>query len=155
MTSQEKYEAITSAYEYKKLDTPRAGDGAEGIYIRSAALDTNVDNFLSELQRGLDIDFDLSYEVAKDASYILADSTTLEEIEAGTFDPYEACNDCYSVYTYPRLRLLDANNQAEIGDIMKEYQTYDIASACAIWYDTKVREAVEKMITYITRSDNE
>jgi len=53
----------------------------------------------------------------------------------------EAATDCASVYTAERLGYMNNRNQDEISDVMREYSTHDIATACAIWYDQQVENA--------------
>ena len=51
-----------------------------------------------------------------------------------------------SVYTSERLAYLYPINQQEISDIMREYSLGDIATACAVWYDSMVAHACRAII---------
>lgn len=50
-----------------------------------------------------------------------------------------------SVYTRERLDYLTIYNQDDITNIVKKYNC-DIATACAYWYDERVRQAVNLLI---------
>lgn len=53
---------------------------------------------------------------------------------------YERASDCASVYTSDRLAYLNLWNQDEISEIVHSISSYDIATACAIWYDKRIEE---------------
>lgn len=142
-TKTKKLESIKNAYCLHKR-------GNEDIHILDTdKLDTATQNALLDIQRGLETDFDISYEIMADACDLFSDIETIEDLEdeASTDTANEA--EPSSVYIGVRLSYLSVNNQQEVSDIMKEYSTEDIATACAIWYDNKVREAYSVLRDYI------
>ena len=148
MTSQEKYNAIINAYETKEA----VNDSRKTIQVIKATTSQEIGDKLVDIQYALDIDFNLSYEVTSKACDIIS-SLTIEQIQSPNIDLNELVQNACSVYTWDQLQVLDANNQAEITDIIKEHNSndVDIACACAIWYDNKVTEALQALINYINQ----
>lgn len=90
----------------------------------------------------------LSYDICYDACAFFDDITDKyynnDDINGDEYiNEYEPS----SIYTYDRLQYLNNNNQQEISDVMKEYSIDDIATACAIWYDNMVRQAISTIIS--------
>lgn len=83
--------------------------------------------------------FELNYSIMSDACTAMSEinEDTLEDM-----DPYELSMDTASVYTATQLSWLNINNQVEIADIVREYET-DIGTACAVWYEQQVATACE------------
>lgn len=87
---------------------------------------------------------DLDYEIFSDACDLvreLYDENKDWSDEAITDAIYDRASDSASVYTAARLAYLNIWNQDEISDTMREYNTDDIATACAIWYDRQIEQA--------------
>lgn len=87
---------------------------------------------------------DLSYEICAKACELIADSD-IKDLEGEDLF-YES--ESASVYTSDRLGYLNNNNQGEISDKMKEYDS-DIQTACAVWYDDMVRNVALELRDYI------
>ena len=139
----ERLELVRKAYVTAKR-------GEEDIYILNTdILDTATQNALLDIQHRLEIDFNLSYQVMGTACDLFSEAD--EEIGGlEGMDFSEMARESASVYTYPRLQYMDANNQSDITEIMREYScSIDIADACAIWYDRKVTQACEAIRSYI------
>lgn len=86
--------------------------------------------------------FELDYEIMSDATYIISERETVEELENADF--YELATDQASVYTETQLSYLNIWNQDEISGIAKEFSS-DIGTACAVWYDQQVQQACEML----------
>lgn len=85
---------------------------------------------------------DLDYEIFSKAIDIMVDLFSEAYVEEEIDERiYELSADTASVYIYDRLAYLNIWNQEEISDILKEHQTDDIQSACAVWYDKEVERA--------------
>ena len=90
--------------------------------------------------------FELDYEIMKTACDILSDAEKVTKLTDEEHEKLlESALDSASVYTSTRLSYLNNNNQAEITDILKEYDS-DIQTACAIWYDKMVERAMELLL---------
>lgn len=137
---QTRFELVSNAYTTMKK-------GERDIYI----LDTNkikdmaMQNAILNIQQGLEVSFELSYEIMAKACQCIGE-LTLKELETG--EASEMAAETCTVYTYQRLQYLDGNNQAEITDIVKGYDT-DIEKACAEWYEQQVTTAIEALKAYI------
>lgn len=138
MTKLEKYNAVTTAYETKKVE-----DSRETISIIKDETPQEVREMLLTMHQDLDVGFDLSYEIMHEVSDALKE-ISLEELP--TAELHE--NEFASVYTATRLSYLAIDNQYDITEIVKETST-DIQTACAIWYDRKCTEAAEMLRDYI------
>lgn len=136
MNTQEKYKAITNAYTITKR-------GEEDIQIIKSNTAPEVKDKLLDIQRELNVGFDLSYEIVSDAAACVSD-ISIEVLPDENF--YET--ECASIYTATRLEYMNGYNQEEITEIIKEYST-DIQTAYAIWYDQKVAEACRELKDYI------
>jgi len=150
MNRPEKINAIANAMRHTG-DNPEKGMRAN-IHVYADDIAKETEDILSEIQRHSDVGFELSYEIMASACNIVDEvysnadiNQTDEELED---DANERANDCASIYTGERLSWLSNWNQEEITQIMKEYSC-DIAGACAIWYDSQVRDMVGELINWI------
>lgn len=150
MNKTEKIDAIAKAMRYTG-DTPEKYMRAN-IYVYADGIAEETKDILIEIQRHSGVGFELSYEIMASACNIVDEvysnadiNQTDEELEEDAFDRTLGCA---SVYTGERLSWLSNWNQEEITDIMKEYSC-DIAGACAIWYDSQVRDMVGELINWV------
>lgn len=143
MTPQQKQKAVANAMEYKTRD-----DGSE-IYVIKAE-EGEVKELLMTIIYDENIGGvqDLNYEIAGVACSAVG-YMDFEELKK--YDTSEDGGDFASVYTFDRLKYLNANNQEEITDTMKEYSTGNISDACAIWYDNAIKDTMRKLIAYILK----
>lgn len=93
--------------------------------------------------------FEQSYSVMYDALALFSE-IAFEDLEA--FDPFE-CPDIASVYYAEQLEYLTVDNMYAIADIVRDNECGDIATACAIWYETTVHDFALSIKSYIL--DNE
>lgn len=145
-TQKERIEYIENAFTSKKVEDQRESI----IIINDLLLGDN-----SELMRDMlfklgeemgNGSFELSYEVMSQACDIMSEvynemEMTGEEYTISDDTIYERSNDNASVYTATRLSYMNIWNENDIADIMKEYGTESISTACAIWYDKQVQSA--------------
>jgi hypothetical protein len=150
MTPQEKYDAIVNAYTTISVPSPET----ERIII-SDKTPEEVRDFLVKAQHDVVDIFNLSYTIADSAASILSE---IEQEDVFDYQGYdmggdldEACSDVASVYTSERLSWLCVANESEISDLMSELEIKSISDACAVWYDQKVRQMIEKFIDYINQ----
>ena len=136
-SKEKKHELISNAYTSIKK-------GEEYIHILDTdkITDMGTQNAILDIQRELNIGFEMSYEVMADACQ------ELSEIDFRDLEGTEFQGEYASVYIYDRLQYLDGNNQDDITDIVKEYSC-DIQTACAVWYDNQVNNACEALRAYI------
>ena len=141
MTNQEKLTALSTAYTVKKVE-----DAREQITV------INDENPIKEDIKAIQFrlndstgTFELDYEIMWSACDILSD---IELDKLADADLYELANDSASVYTSTRLGYLSNQNEGDISDILKEYNS-DIQTACAIWYDQQVAHACEMLREYV------
>jgi len=151
MTKKEKFEAITNAYELKHRDIDD-----KDIQIIKKNIPEEVHDALLDIQRNLEVGFEISYDIVSDACDIIHDRLTPDEAEKEDEDIISTSDlldhngiETASCYTSEQLRYISSTNQHEISDIIKECELDDIASAAAIWYDRKVEEACIALIDYI------
>jgi len=132
-------------------DNPEKGMRAN-IHIYADNIDEETKDILSEIQRHSGVGFELSHEIMADACNIIDEVYTTADIGQSDDDLQDDAFDrtvgIASVYTADQLSWLSVNNQSEITDIAKEYES-DIATACAYWYDNKVRGMVEELVAWI------
>lgn len=112
----------------------------EKFYHFSGSAPEELENLYLEHYEVRDIDYETFSRACDIVSEIYEETPEAdnEKIEEGI---YERASDSASVYTSTRLEYLNIWNQDEISDIMREYGTEDIATACAIWYDRQVEQA--------------
>lgn len=93
--------------------------------------------YLSEIARQASDDMNLWFDQAYEILYNALNTIDIDDLS--DYDYVE--NQEYSqkefadVRTYTRLQYLTNNNQYDIAQILKETNSDDIATACAIWYD--------------------
>jgi hypothetical protein len=108
-----------------------------------------------EIQKNLDVEFDLSYEVMADACNIIADKTlegnNRDSLVGDDLDFFADADSTASVYTSIQLSYLGTHNESEISELMKDEAITSIAQACSIWYSQKVAEACEMLKEYILK----
>lgn len=139
-----KYSNISTAMEVKKR-----ADGTEYHCISDTCDETLKDVLMTLIyDNNIGGSQDLSYEICYQATALLTDDLTEEQILSEDFYIHEHTQEISSIYTATRLAYLNNNNQEEITDTLKEYQT-DISGACAIWYENMVAHACNKIIEYI------
>lgn len=143
MTPEEKKNAITSAMEFKKWD-----NGKEG-YIISNTCDKELKDILLGIiyDENIGGTNDLSYEIAHRACGAIED-IELDDLKDDDFDLNEAVGEVANVYIWERLAYLNTKNQDEITEEMRSFDC-DIQTACAIWYNDIVLQAVETLRKYI------
>jgi hypothetical protein len=129
MTKKEKIAALKSAMTSSKRD-----DGTMFNHFTDGAPIELIGLFLKHYEVK-DFDYQTFY-VAIDMLIDIYDDD-VKDIEDAIC---ERSSERASVYTNGRLAYLNANNQDEVSDIMREYTTKDIADACAIWYDKRIEE---------------
>ena len=134
---------VKKAMEFKKWD-----NGKEG-YIISDSCTGDTKNELMRLIYDENIGgvSDLSYEIVAKATELFEDIENLEQLNEENENESEQA----SIYTAIRLSYLNNFNEQEISDILKEYNTTDISTACAIWYDNMVRQAYDELKAYILK----
>jgi len=150
MNRPEKINAIANAMRYTGGNPERGMRANIHVYADDIAKETK--DILSEIQRHSGVGFELSYEIMASACNIVGELADNADISDNDGDIYEAIAEAVdgtaSVYTGERLSWLSSWNQEEIIDIIKEYSC-DIAGACAIWYDSQVRDMVGELINWI------
>lgn len=152
MTKKEKFNAIINAYEVKHRDCDN-----KDIQVISKKIPKEVHDELLKIQRNLNVGFELSYEIVSDACYEIGDRLIIDDtaekdediINIEDITEHDGIN-CASCYTSVQLEYIDNNNQSEISDIAKDYET-DVAAAAAIWYNEKVLDACRFIIDYINK----
>lgn len=77
--------------------------------------------------------FDQAYEILYDAINTI-DISDLQDYDYAENQEYNQ-KEFADVRTYTRLQYLTNNNQYDIAQILKETNSEDIATACAIWHD--------------------
>lgn len=139
MTKKEKYESL-----YKALIKKTRDDDTEYICFSDDAPEELRDIFIDHNSI-----IDVDYDIFRTACVLLSENPDKPEDEL-----HELADDCASVYTYDRLEYLSVMNQQEISDIMREYETEDIATACAIWYEQQVASAIQTIYSeYINATE--
>lgn len=118
-------------------------DNDQVFYFIKPDTQKDIKDFLLEIVYNQNVggSSDLSYEIIASAVDLLDEDTI--ETEEDYID-----NDSASVYTYDRLQYLNINNQDEITEVLKEFET-DIQNACAYWYDGEVKNVYYQLKDYI------
>lgn len=142
MTKQQKKDLLSVAY------TTMEKNGETIHILDTDKVDTATQGMLLDMQRDLDVGFDMSYEIVAEACSIVGDKD-LEYLEGENFDSFADADSVANVYTGVQLSYLKVYNESEISDLMKDEAITSIAQACSIWHSQKVAEAVEMLVTYI------
>jgi hypothetical protein len=141
MNKEIKLKELENAYKLQKR-----GEG----YISVINTESSIHDAIRDIQFNLNQEtgtFELDYEIMDDACNIINDNIkNIDELKKADF--YELAQDVASVYTATRLSYLNNQNEAEISDIVKEYEC-DIQTACAIWYERQVTRACELIREWI------
>lgn len=143
MQTKEKVAALYDAYELRQVG------GTEKIVL-------NEKSPLYDAMRGAQFhlnertgSFETDYSIMRDACYAIAEA---DADDVNDINAYELSSDTASVYTAEQLSWLNINNQADIADIVKEYDS-DIGTACAVWYEQQVADAIELIIQEVINND--
>ena len=143
MNIAEKLSLIGDAYEYRDVA------GIEKIVLNEKSpLYEHVKEVQFELNELLH-SFEAEYSIMNDACMALSE-VDADEIE--NVDAYELSHDTASVYTATQLSWLNINNQADVADIVREYEC-DIGTACAVWYEQQVATAIEMLLSAVITND--
>jgi hypothetical protein len=143
MNKQQKYDAVVNAM------TTRQREDKE-IYTLKEDTAPEVAKALRDVLYNSGEPLDLAYEMLNSAINELG-NYTLEQIENDDAECQLQEVETASVYTGVRLSYLNNANQTDISTIMKDYSLDDIATACAVYYDEKVREMITALATFITK----
>ena len=149
MTKTQKYNIVLDYMEYKTVDDKR-----ESIPVYKDTLDEykdikdylfhDIQMTMAENDR---IPFEQSYSIMYDALALLSDSTdNVEELE--DYDVFDAV-DIASIYYVEQLAYLNTGNMYAIADLVRDYNCTDVASACAIWYESTVKDWAMTIKNYI------
>jgi len=123
-------------------------DNGEEFYCRKEGLPEDIDNAIKSVVFKMDEnchDLDLSYKIL-DTAILAIGEAEYKDLE--NFDASEDIAEYASCYIFTRY--LNAHNQNDISDLMKEYGS-DISTACAIWYNNQVREAIVNLMEFINK----
>ena len=140
---QNKFIAITNAYETKKV-----ADNRDTIAVIKDSVPSDIKDVLLDIQRNLDVGFDLSYEIVSEACDILSEMG-IEKINTDETDFFAEADSRANVYTAVQLSYLNLHNESEISELMKDESITSIAQACSIWHSHKVAEACQALTDYI------
>lgn len=156
MTKQNKLDLVSKAYTTMEKN-------GDTIHILDIALnrDMATKDAIQDIQRGLEVDFELSYEIMADACDIIAtktldekntiDGSERDSLIGDDLDFWADADSRASVYTSTQLSYLNIHDEAEISDLMKDEAITSIAQACSVWYSRKVAEACEALKEYILK----
>ena len=139
-----RYNLISNAYTSMKK-----GDKDISILDTEIISDMATQNAILDIQRDLDAEFELSYEIMAEACSIINELDMNELSEA---DFFAEADSRANVYTYTQLSYLNVKNEAEISDLIKDEAITSIAQACSIWYSQKVSEACQALSDYIMQA---
>lgn len=134
--------------------------GEDTIHVYREELDEETKDAMQKIQQNLEVDFETSYDIMASACDII-DGLTLEEsgrdslLDDNMLDLYAEADGSASIYTSTRLSYLTNWNEDEITSLVKDEGIDSIATACAVWYERKVQEALEALRAYIIGDDNE
>ncbi len=143
MTKEQKYEALKNVY------TTMTRDNGEEIHIFRETTPKEIQEFLLEEQRKLDVGFDASYEIMSEACDIITD-LTIEQLEnENTLDLYAEADSRANPYTSVQLSYLNVHNEDEISSLIKDEAIESIAQACGAWHTQKVENACNVLREYI------
>ena len=145
-----KLEMLREAMEYTGENPPE--HTRADIYLISDKCDPELKSVLMGLiyDENIGGTHDLGYEIVSNAIDILVDNS--EDGSLNEDDLMDLCNDSASVYTATRLSYLNPYNESEITNRIKDFDC-DIQTACAIWYDNMVYEAVTKLFAWVMEDE--
>ena len=137
----------------KAYTTMKKGDKDISILDTDVITDTATQNAILDIQRNLNVDFEISYEIMADACHIIAEKTLTgtdrDSLTGDDLDFFADADSQANVYTAVQLSYLNNENESEISDLMKDEAITSIAQACSVWYSQKVAEACEALKAYI------
>lgn len=145
MTKKEKIAALAAAMARGERE------GGETFYSFAAGAPEELEDLYLGQYEVRDVD----YEAFSDACDLVAetyDATPDADREAAVEAVDEASDDRASCYNGARLAYLNVWNQDEVAEIVREYGE-DIAAACAVWYDRRVREAALIIVEWVEKED--
>jgi hypothetical protein len=137
MNTKQKIKALGDAFT--TMDT---SDGKQIVF--SDGIDIDTSRVLSDMVHGLHVDMDTAYQIVCEACSEIANAD-IEEIKDG----YICISDVASPYRAENLKLLSVHNHEEIAEIIRDHKAINVAQACAIWYEQKVEQVAEQLISYI------
>lgn len=132
MTKEEKIASLSSAMT---TSVPK-----DTFYHFTDTAPEELRNLYIEHYAVKDIDYETFSRACGIVSEIYADKPDITQ-DAATDEICERASDSGSVYTYQRLQYLDASNESDISDLIREYGLTSIAEACVVWYDRQVEQA--------------
>lgn len=143
------YNTVIDSMYYKDIKNDK-DEVTKTIPVYREELPKDIQEYLfNEIQREQaeadGIPFEQSYHIMYGA-LALFDGVDFEELEA--FDPLE-CEDTASIYYVEQLSYLNTSNMYAIADLIRDYECTDVASACAIWYDSTVKDWALTIKNYI------
>lgn len=148
MTKEKKLELVSHAYTTMQKN----GDTIH-ILDTDVITDMATQNAILDIQRNLEVDFELAYEIMADACDIISEKTLTgidrDSLIGDDLDFFADADSGANVYTSVQLSYLNINNEAEISELMKDEAITSIGQACSIWYSQKVAEACEALKAYI------
>lgn len=145
-----KLEMLREAMEYTGDNPPE--HTRANIYLITDKCDSGLKSVLMGLiyDENIGGTHDLGYEIASQAIDILVDNS--EDGSLDEDDLMDLCTDSASPYNNTRLSYLNIFNEHEITDRIKDFSC-DINTACAIWYDNMVYEAVTKLFAWVMEDE--
>lgn len=144
MTKKEKISSLATAMTIKTR-----ADGREFYTFTDTAPKELTSLFLEHYQVA-DLDYETFSKACDIVSEIYAD-TRIEHATNERLIDYinERSDNTASIYTSTRLSYLNNNNEHDISDVMKEYNTVIISTACAIWYEKQVEQAAMRINKWV------
>ena len=125
MTKEEKIASLSSAMTTSvRKDNPK-----DTFYHFTDTAPEELRNLYIEHYAVKDIDYETFSRACGIVSEIYADKPDITQ-DAATDEICERASDSGSVYTYQRLQYLDASNESDISDLIREYGLTSIAEAC-------------------------
>ena len=128
------------------LETRKRDNGDEFICRKDGTPEHIISIMQDVMYANDNHNFDLDYKIMNDA---LMELSEIEFADLAEYEVHESESEYASVYTGERLSYMNMWNQDEISEVMKEYSTEDIATACAIWYDNQVKTVIQQLIDKI------
>lgn len=146
--TQKTYKTLLDSVDKKERNE---GKGDFYSYIKTEDIPSDIKDFLINLiysDDGIDCgDNNLAYNILYDATAFMSEYTLKEFLKLDIYDAMIKTEQA-SIYNGDRLGYLNINNEYDIKNILEEYQCESINQACAIYYDGKVKETVEKLQDY-------
>lgn len=109
--------------------------------------DTGYRNNIFKIQQSLGCDLEFSYVIMRKACMIIVENCETDE-DIRDIDSIKLSRDTASVWKVHRFSYLTIENEYDILSILHEYNC-NISNACAIWYEEKVADAIDKIKEYM------